>query len=182
MNISVFGGSKTPVDSPDYRAALELGRGLALAGHAVLTGGYGGTMEAVSRGAAEAGGQVIGVTCLEIESWRPVKPNPWVAREVKHATLNQRLLDLVTHCDLAIALPGGVGTLTEVAMAWNLMVVAINPPRPILLVGAGWQDTFQSFYRGLDAYIPAPDRRLLVFCPDVPAALAFVRACPPSDA
>jgi uncharacterized protein (TIGR00725 family) len=182
MNISVFGGSKTPVDSPDYRAALALGRGLAGAGHAILTGGYGGSMEAVSRGAAEAGGEVVGVTCLEIESWRPVRPNRWLTREVKHATLNQRLLDLVTRCDLAVALPGGVGTLTEVAMAWNLMVVAVNPPRPILLVGAGWEDTFQSFYRGLDAYIPAPDRRLLVFCPDVPAALEYVHACPPAAA
>ncbi len=182
MNISVFGGSKTPPASADYRAALELGRGLAQAGHTVLTGGYGGTMEAVSRGAAEAGGEVVGVTCREIENWRPVRPNRWVTREIKHATLNERLLYLVTNCDLAIAMPGGVGTLTEVAMAWNLIAIAVNPPRPILLVGAGWQDTFQTFYRGLDGYIPLPDRAHLVFRPDVPAALDFVRTCRPAAA
>lgn len=182
MNISVFGGSKTPENSPDYQAALALGRGLAQAGHTVLTGGYGGSMAAVSRGAAEAGGQALGVTCREIEDWRPVRPNPWLTREIKHDTLIQRLLHLVTHCGLAIALPGGVGTLTEVATAWNLMVVAVNPPRPILLLGAGWRAVFQSFYEGQDAYIPAGDRELLVFCADVPAALDFVRAWRPPAA
>jgi len=139
-------------------------------------------MEAVSRGAAEAGGQVIGVTCQEIESWRPVRPNAWVTDEIRHATLNERLLHLVTNCGLAVALPGGVGTLTEVCMAWNLMAVAVNPPRPILLVGAGWQATFQAFYAGLDEYIPAPDRARLIFCADVPAALAFVQAYRPPAA
>ena len=182
MIISIFGGSKTPPDSADYRAALALGRGLAQAGHTVMTGGYAGTMEAVSRGAAEAGGEVIGVTCLEIESWRPTQANPWVTREIKHATLNERLLHLVTRCDLAIAMPGGIGTLTEIAMAWNLIVIAVNPPRPILLVGAGWQATFKAFYAGLDEYTPLPDRQHLVFCPDVPAALEFVRAARPSVA
>ena len=86
MKISVFGGSKTPAGSPDYQEALALGRGLAQAGHTVLTGGYRGTMEAVSRGAAEAGGQAIGVTCGEIESWRGVQPNPWLTEgPMRHA-------------------------------------------------------------------------------------------------
>ena len=63
---------------PAYLEALHLGELLAKAGHEVVTGGYMGVMEAVSRGAAEAGGNVIGVTCKDIENWRPIDPNRWV--------------------------------------------------------------------------------------------------------
>ena len=115
MNITVFGGSHPKIGSPAYAEAYELGKLLAQAGHAVLTGGYIGTMEAVSCGAAEAGGHVIGVTCDEIEKWRGVKANAWVREERHFQTLEQRLIELVHACDAAIALPGGPGTLTEIA-------------------------------------------------------------------
>ena len=70
MNITVFGGAQPKEGSAAYEEARELGKLLAERGHAVLTGGYMGTMEAVSRGASEAGGHVIGVTCEDIEEWR----------------------------------------------------------------------------------------------------------------
>ena len=70
MNITVFGGAQPKEGSAAYEEARELGKLLAERGHAVLTGGYMGTMEAVSRGASEAGGHVIGVTCIDIEEWR----------------------------------------------------------------------------------------------------------------
>jgi uncharacterized protein (TIGR00725 family) len=63
MKISVFGGSQPEEGSLAYQEAYQLGKLLAEAGHIVLTGGYIGTMEAVSRGASEADGHVIGVTC-----------------------------------------------------------------------------------------------------------------------
>ena len=72
--ITVFGGSKPRPSQPAYQEALLLGQLLGSQGYTVLTGGYIGTMEAVSRGAAESGGHVIGVTCDEIERWRPVAP------------------------------------------------------------------------------------------------------------
>src|SRR5512139_2410435 len=105
LNITVFGGSQPKEGDPAYREAFELGRLLAQAGHTVLTGGYIGTMEAVSRGANGAGGHVIGVTCEEIEKWRPVKPNRWVIEERRRSTLQERLTDLIKGCDAAIALP-----------------------------------------------------------------------------
>ncbi|HSG44929.1 MAG TPA: hypothetical protein VLA72_17415, partial [Anaerolineales bacterium] len=78
MNISVFGGSQPKEGETAYAEAQELGRLLAQCGHTVLTGGYIGTMEAVSRGASEAGGHVVGVTCDDIQAWRAVSPNQWV--------------------------------------------------------------------------------------------------------
>src|SRR6185295_11638657 len=102
--------------------AYELGKLLAGAGHTVLTGGYMGTMEAVSKGANEAGGHVIGVTCAQIESWRATGPNAWVKEQRRFETLQERLNCLIDSCDAAIALPGGPGTLTEIALSWNLMI------------------------------------------------------------
>ena len=145
MKITVFGGSHPEPGSQAYRQAYDLGRLLGAAGHTVLTGGYIGTMEAVSRGAAEAGAHVIGVTCDEIESWRPVKPNAWVQEERRFARLNERLEELVRACDGAIALPGGPGTLTEIALTWNLMIVAAIHPKPLILVGPGWKAVFRAW-------------------------------------
>src|SRR5512133_2672337 len=113
MNITVFGGSQPRPGSNAYAEAYQLGKLLAEAGHAVLTGGYIGTMEAVSRGANEDGGDVVGITWAEIERWRGVGANSWVKEERKFETLRQRLDGLIDGCDAAIALPGGPGTLTE---------------------------------------------------------------------
>ena len=83
MRISVFGGSQPREDSTAYAEAQQLGRLLAERGHIVLTGGYIVVMEAVSRGAREAGGHVIGVTSEDIEAWRPIKANAWVIEELR---------------------------------------------------------------------------------------------------
>ena len=138
--VSVFGSSSPRSGDPAYARAEALGAGLARLGHAVQTGGYMGTMEAVSKGASEAGGRVIGVTSDAIEAFRPTGPNPWVAEEVRTRTLHERLVHLTTNCRAAVVLPGGVGTLTELALVWNLTVVGEVPPIPILTLGSTWRD------------------------------------------
>ena len=123
MNITVFGGAQPKEGSDAYEEARELGKLLAEHGHTVLTGGYMGTMEAVSRGASETGGHVIGVTCEDIEAWRNTSANQWVKEERKKKSLLERLQALIEGCDAAIALSGGAGTLTEISLMWNLMIV-----------------------------------------------------------
>jgi uncharacterized protein (TIGR00730 family) len=174
MRISVFGGSQPREGDPAYTEALDLGRLLAERGHTVLTGGYIGVMEAVSRGAQEAGGHVIGVTCEDIEAWRPVKPNSWVMEEVRKKTLIDRLHALIHESDAALALPGGAGTLTEIALMWNLMIVESLHRRPLILVGGGWQSTFDQFFREFDSYMTAPQREILRFAEDVHTALKML--------
>lgn len=174
MNVSVFGGSQPREGDAAYKEARLLGELLARAGHSVLTGGYIGTMEAVSRGAAEAGGHVIGVTCEEIEAWRAVKANAWVKEERRKKTLLERLQVLIEDCDAAIALPGGPGTLAEIALTWNLMIVESRHRSPLILVGGGWQSTFDQFFRELDAYTPVHQRDLLQFAPDVHTAVKLL--------
>jgi len=175
MNVTIFGGSQPQPGEPAYEDARLLGRLLAEAGHAVLTGGYIGTMEAASRGAAEAGGHVIGVTCEEIERWRPVGPNRWVIEERRFPTLQDRLLALIDGCDAAIALPGGPGTLVEISLMWNRMLVNAIASRPLILVGEGWRQVFLTFYETQSRYIPAAQRELLLFAPDIPSAVALLR-------
>jgi uncharacterized protein (TIGR00730 family) len=172
MKISVFGGAQPKEGEAAYTEAMELGRLLAERGHIVLTGGYIGTMEAVSRGAHEAGGHVIGVTCAEIERWRGVGANRWVKEEWKKETLVERLHTLIHESDAAFALPGGAGTLTEISLLWNLMTVESLHRRPLILIGRGWQSTFDQFFREFDSYMTAPQREILKFANDVQTAVS----------
>jgi uncharacterized protein (TIGR00730 family) len=175
MRISVFGGSQMTDGSTDYAAARQLGKLLAEGGHTVLTGGYIGAMEAVSRGAREAGGHVIGVTCEDIETWRPIKANAWVVEEIRKKTLSERLHTLIQESDAELALPGGPGTLAEIALTWNLMTVESLHRRPLILIGDGWQSVFDQFFTGLEPYVPAHQREILKFAKDVQTAVAILK-------
>ncbi len=176
MRVTVFGGSQPKQDSTAYAEAMELGKLLAQRGHTVLTGGYIGVMEAVSRGAHEAGGHVIGVTCEDIEAWRPIKANAWVMEEIRKKTLVERLHTLIHESDAALALPGGPGTLTEISLMWNLMIVESLHRRPLILIGDGWQSVFDQFFQGLDAYVPAHQREILKFAKDAQTAVDFLES------
>jgi uncharacterized protein (TIGR00730 family) len=174
QNVTVFGGSR-PAPA-EYDNAVRLGGLLAQAGYSVLTGGYIGVMEAVSRGASEAGGHVIGVTCEEIENWRPVKANGWVKEERRVPRLRERIFGLIEGCDAAIALPGGPGTLTEISIMWNHLLTSAILPRPLILVGPGWRKTFETFFRALDEYIPADQRVWLTFVDTAEQAVEAVKS------
>ena len=176
MKVSVFGGSQPKEGDAAYIEAMELGKLLAQRRHIVLTGGYMGTMEAVSRGAHEAGGHVIGVTCEDIENWRAIGANRWVKEEIRKKTLIERLHSLIHESDAALALPGGPGTLTEISLMWNLMIVESLHRRPLILIGDGWQSVFDQFFRGLDTYVPAHQREILKFANNVQTAVKMLES------
>jgi uncharacterized protein (TIGR00730 family) len=181
IRVTVFGGSHPKSGEPAYQDALKLGQLIGSAGWTVLTGGYIGTMEAVSRGTAESGGHVIGVTCDEIETWRPVAPNPWVQEEMRFPTLRQRLFALMDHCDIAVALPGGIGTLTEIAVLWSQIQIGASNPHFLILIGEGWEAVINQFYAVLGQYIPEKDRRWLHFSPDVETAFERIKFLTPNS-
>lgn len=115
--VTIFGSSLPNEASAAYAEARRLGSLLAQAGFAVCNGGYGGLMEASARGAREAGGVAIGVTC---EIW-PSRANRWISDEVRTRTFPQRIMTLIERGDAYIVLPGGTGTLAELALAWEMM-------------------------------------------------------------
>lgn len=163
MRVAVFGSASPKPGESLYEESRQLGNLLAAAGFEVITGGYMGTMAAVSQGAIEAGGHTIGVTCKEIESWRPVSANEWVKEEWEAETLIERLKLITQACDAALALPGGIGTLVEISLTWNQMVVQSYKPKPLIAIGPGWQNTFQAFFENLGDYTPGPFRQWLEF-------------------
>ena len=113
---------------------------LAKNGLTVATGGYGGIMEAACRAAAEAGGTTLGVTAPTVFPDRP-GANAWVQHELPADSLIQRLELLTTIASGFIALPGSLGTLAELVLAWNLAFVAPfanTQAPPIVAVGEPW--------------------------------------------
>ncbi len=171
---SVFGGSAPRPGEPAYEEARALGEALARAGWTVATGGYMGVMEAASRGACEAGGHVIGVTCSQIESWRGLSANPWVKEETRFNTLRERLSHLVEFCDAALALPGGVGTLSEVALTWSLLQTGEIKRKPLVLVGALWAETMRTFMQHAGAYLRPGDADLVLMARDIDEAVRLI--------
>ena len=133
--ISVFGTSRAAEPEQVYRLAHELGAELARAGFRIATGGYGGTMEAVSRGATEAGGDVVGVVASALSS----KANPWVRETIVVPKWEDRLLRLIALGDGYVALPGGTGTLAELAVAWEMIHKRLAGPKPLVALGEFWR-------------------------------------------
>ena len=172
--VSVFGGSRPAAGDAAYEEARWLGAALAQSGWVVATGGYAGVMEAASRGACEAGGHVIGVTCGLIEEWKGLRPNEWVKEEKKFATLRDRLGHLVEFCDAAIALPGGIGTLSEVALTWSLLQTGEIKAKPLVVVGKVWTETVSTFIRNAEGYLHAGDDQLVYLANDVNAAADYL--------
>ena len=83
-------------------------------------------------------------------------------------------MGLIEGCDAAMALPGGAGTLAEVSLMWNLMIVESLPLRPLILIGSGWQSTFDQFFGEFNTYMPIHQRELLYFAQDVNKAVEII--------
>jgi hypothetical protein len=141
--IAIFGGSAPKEESPGYREARQVGGLLAQAGFTVMTGGYMGTMEAVSRGAKEAGGQTIGVTS-DAFNWRSIGANAWIDREERAPDLFARLRRLA-RADGFLVLKGSIGTLTELSLTWSLLQIRAIPAAPLVLLGAHWRRVLDAF-------------------------------------
>lgn len=135
--VTVFGSSNAAPESDLYQRALGLGQVVARNGWTLCNGGYGGTMEAAARGAAEAGGHTIGVTC---EALGRSGANRYIAQEVPTFDLFTRLTTLIRLGDAYVALPGGTGTLLEVAAAWEMQNKRLlRRPRAMVAYGPFWQ-------------------------------------------
>ena len=149
--ITVFGSSRPLDGHPDYLEALCLGRALAEKGFSVCTGGYAGTMEAVSRGAKEAGGHVVAVTAAFFHS----RANPWVDVEIKVESWQDRLFELIRRGDAYVACKGGTGTLVELAVVWEMLNKRVMPAKPFVVLGDFWQPILDRV-REVEAPSPHP--------------------------
>jgi uncharacterized protein (TIGR00730 family) len=149
--ITVFGSSRPSQGDARYAQARALGAALARKGFLVCSGGYAGTMEAVSRGAKEAGGRTLAVTA---ECFR-AQANQWVDEEIRVQTWQERLFELVQRGRGYIACPGGTGTLVELAMVWEMLNKGVMRHKPLVVLGNFWQPIIERV-RGVQGSDPSP--------------------------
>lgn len=134
-NIAVFGSSLPQPGDYEYFFAENLGRLLGINGYAVITGGYQGVMDAVSKGCRLAGSKAIGITVKSFAS----KRSEWLSEEIKTESLFERLEKLILLSDAYIVLPGGTGTLVELALAWECVNKNICERKPVICDKKSWE-------------------------------------------
>lgn len=142
--VTVFGGGRVAKEGLLYRDCATLGALLAQAGFQVATGGYYGSMEAVLQGAAEADGHTIGFTCSIFDA--ALKPNGWVHEERKTGSMPARIERMAVESDAFVVVHGGLGTLAELALVWDMILTGEVRARPIVVVGQEWPQVVASIH------------------------------------
>jgi uncharacterized protein (TIGR00730 family) len=147
--VAVFGSSQPRQSDELYKSSLLMGALLGRSGFDVMTGGYKGVMEAVSRGARANGAHVVGITMARFED----RVNRYVRDEIRTANFYERFRWLVDRADAYVAMGGGIGTLAEVTFTWQELQLGMVQKRPLVLVGPRWRALFKCFAEQL---IPTP--------------------------
>lgn len=133
--VTIFGSSQPKPGDEEYESAYKLGQLLGAAGLSVCTGGYQGTMDAVSKGATEYGRKAIGIT---VDLFNTI-PSSYLTEEIECHTLFERIQKLVAVGDAFIILRGGTGTLLELAVVWEYMNKKLLDHKPVACHGAMWK-------------------------------------------
>ncbi|GAA5128260.1 TIGR00730 family Rossman fold protein [Haloechinothrix salitolerans] len=173
--VTVFGSARTKREHPEYELGRKIGAALVDAGFAAITGGGPGAMEAVNRGASEAGGLSIG---LGIELPFEQGLNPWVDLGVNFRYFFTRKTMFVKYSQAFICLPGGFGTLDELFEALCLVQTKKVTKFPVVLFG---KDYWRGLYEWIndsvrrEGKINEADMNLLYLTDDIDDAVQVVR-------
>ncbi len=144
QGVTVFGSARLPQDSKYCQMAFELGHELAANGHAVITGGGPGIMEAASHGAYEIGGRVIG---LNITLAHEQFPNPYLTDCLTFEYFFARKVSLALSAKVFVFMPGGFGTMDELSEILCLMQENKMPKMPVFLIGSDYWKAFDGIIR-----------------------------------
>lgn len=143
QGVTIFGSARLAQDNKYCKKARELGQLLAQNGHAVITGGGPGIMEAANHGAFEYGGRSIG---LNITLRHEQEPNPYLTDTLQFKYFFARKVMLAMSAKVYVMFPGGLGTLDELSEIIILMQEGKMPKMPVFLFG-------KSFWRPLAKFI-----------------------------
>jgi uncharacterized protein (TIGR00730 family) len=173
--VTVFGSARTPRDHPEYELGRKIGAALAEIGFAVITGGGPGTMEAVNRGASEAGGLSVG---LGIELPFEQGLNRWVDLGVNFRYFFTRKTMFIKYSQAFICLPGGFVTLDELFEALTLVQTKKVTKFPVVLFGSKYWGGLYEWVRDTmlaEGKINERDLRLLHVTDDIDEAVGVVK-------
>ena len=174
--VTVFGSARVPETDPTYRKAMRVGRLLVQNGFAAVTGGGPGIMEAVNKGAFEAGGISVG---LNIELPQEQKPNAFQNRQLHFHYFFIRKVCFVKYASGFVMFPGGFGTLDELFEAITLIQTGRIPQFPVALVGRDyWSGLFDWMHQHMrQAQLIGPHDLDLFHIVDEPEeAVEFIRS------
>jgi uncharacterized protein (TIGR00730 family) len=172
--VSVFGSARIPRDHPEYELGRALGRALAVAGWAVITGGGPGTMEAVNRGTTEAGGLSVG---LGIELPFEQHLNEWVDLGIQFRYFFARKTMFVKYAQAFVIMPGGFGTMDELFESLTLVQTRKVNEFPVVLLGTSYWGGLVAWLReraSAGGYIGPQDLDLLSLTDDVDEVVALI--------
>jgi uncharacterized protein (TIGR00730 family) len=173
--VCVFGSARTPVDSPEYAAGEQLGAALAHDGWAVITGGGPGVMEAVNKGASQAGGVSIG---LGIELPFEQALNDWVDVGVNFRYFFVRKTMFVKYSQAFVVLPGGFGTMDELFEALTLVQTRKVTSFPVILYGSAYWSGLVDWLKSTmlaNGKVSSSDLELIRICDDVDDIVTIIR-------
>ncbi len=143
--ITAFGSSRIGAEEPVFADVQQLSSRLATSGWDGITGGHQGMMAAFSQGIRQGGGHVRGIT---LECF-PTPPDNTLSEEIRAKDFFDRMQVMIEQTDAYLVLPGGLGTLAELAMSWDLMAINVLEPRPLILYGDMWGDILDQLHNSL---------------------------------
>lgn len=162
--VTVFGSARFPPDHPHYLLAVEIARLLSDGGFAVVSGGGPGIMEAANKGAKEGGAPSVG---LNITLPHEQHDNPYQDISLHFQHFFARKVMFVKHASAYVVMPGGFGTLDEMAEILTLVQTGKSRRIPIILVGtAFWSGLLDWFRQTMlaEGTISAEDLNLVTLC------------------
>ncbi len=174
--VSVFGSARSRPGDPYYKLAEHLGRALAEAGFAVITGGGPGIMEAANKGAHEAGGVSVGLNiCLPEEQ----ETNEYQTVSLEFRYFFCRKVMFVRYAVAFVCLPGGFGTMDEFFESMTLIQTGKTEPFPVILLGRSfWSpliEWMQRYQCENNAFISPDDLTLCHVTDDVDETVRYIR-------
>jgi len=137
--VTIFGSARVGQDTFAYEEVKRLAKALTEIGCDVVTGGGPGLMLAANEGAASAGAEIKDASIgIRVDLPFEQEVNPFVQQVYEHGTFFTRLHHFVLASDAFVITPGGIGTLLEAAMIWQLLQVRHVKDTPFLLIGKMW--------------------------------------------
>ncbi len=174
--VSIFGSARSKPDEPYYKLAEKTASELVNAGFAIITGGGGGIMEAANKGAADAGGQSIG---LNIELPMEQVPNDYQNISLNFRYFFVRKVMFLKYAHGFIVFPGGYGTMDEFFESLVLIQTLKQATFPVILMcseyWAGLVEWLKTKMLGEHGYIKPEDLEVFTMADDVQTAVRIIK-------
>lgn len=147
------------IDEKDalYNEIESIGQIIANAGYKVCSGGYYGSMEAISKGAKNGNGSTIGIT---VKDWKQL-PNKYIDEIAVMPNLMERIVELIGIADMYIVFKGGTGTLVEISVALELMNKKIIPEKRMIFYTEFWKNMTDILKQDSDGLRSLIDRNIV---------------------